>query len=249
MANIGNSSRSAAPVRFSPLLHSARFLTTSSAMDNLPVTGLPEIAFVGRSNAGKSTAINALCQQRQLAFASKTPGRTQHINFFAVGPRDKPSGLLVDMPGYGYAAVAKTDKTRWQRFLAQYLAERGALVGLILLADSRLGLTEHDLTLLDFIAPASVPLHVLLTKADKLNRQQGQRAAQAVRDQLAQHAQAVGMTAPISLQLFSATTHIGIEAASQQIEGWLAEHAAANAPDTPDDDGDSAWPAVGDPAT
>jgi GTP-binding protein len=94
-----------------------------------------------------------------------------------------------------------------------------------------------------------VPLHVLLTKADKLNRQQGQRAAQAVRDQLAQHAQAVGMTAPISLQLFSATTHIGIEAASQQIEGWLAEHAAANAPDTPDDDGDSAWPAVGDPAT
>lgn len=208
-------------MRFSPLLHSARFMVTSSSMENLPVTGLPEIAFVGRSNAGKSTAINTLCQQRQLAFASKKPGRTQHINFFAVGPKDQPTGLLVDLPGYGYAAVAKTDKARWQRFLAQYLAERGPLVGLILLADSRLGLTEHDLTLLDFMAPAGVPLHVLLTKADKLSRQQGLRAAQITRDQLARHAQAVGMTAPISLQLFSATAHTGIESASQQIESWL----------------------------
>ncbi|CUA94343.1 ribosome biogenesis GTP-binding protein YsxC/EngB [Thiomonas bhubaneswarensis] len=223
MANIGNSSRSAAPVRFSPLLHSARFMVTSSAMDNLPVTGLPEIAFVGRSNAGKSTAINTLCQQRQLAFASKTPGRTQHINFFAVGPKEHPSGLLVDLPGYGYAAVGKADKKRWQLFLAQYLAERGPLVGLILLADSRLGLTDIDLSLLEFMAPASVPLHVLLTKADKLNRQEGQRAAQAARDQLAQHAQAVGMTAPISLQLFSATRLSGIETASQLIESWLED--------------------------
>ena len=232
MANIGNSSRSVAPVRFSPLLHSARFMVTSSNMDNLPVTGLPEIAFVGRSNAGKSTAINTLCQQRQLAFASKTPGRTQHINFFAVGPKDKPSGLLVDLPGYGYAAVAKTDKKRWQLFLAQYLAERGPLVGLILLADSRLGLTDIDLSLLEFMAPASVPLHVLLTKSDKLNRQEGQRAAQAARDQLAQHAQVVGMTAPISLQLFSATKHTGIEGASQLIESWLAEHHAQAAVDS-----------------
>jgi len=222
MANIGNSSRSAPPVRFSPLLHSARFLVTSSAMDNLPATGVPEIAFVGRSNAGKSTAINTLCQQRQLAFASKTPGRTQHINFFAVGPRQQPSGLLVDLPGYGYAAVAKADKRRWQRFLAQYLAERASLVGLILLADSRLGLTDIDLSLLDFMAPAGVPLHVLLTKADKLNRQQGQQAAQRARDQLAQHAQQVGMTAPISLQLFSATRLIGVEAASQWIESALS---------------------------
>lgn len=226
MANIGNSSRSAAAVRFSPLLHTARFLVTSSALENLPTLGLPEIAFVGRSNAGKSTAINTLCQQRQLAFASKTPGRTQHINFFAVGPKDRPVGLLVDLPGYGYAAVAKSDKQRWQRFLASYLAERAPLVGLILLADSRLGLTELDLSLLDFIAPAAVPLHVLLTKADKLNRQQRQRAAQAARDQLAKQAQAVGMTAPVSLQLFSATRLIGIEAASQTIETWLAEHPA-----------------------
>lgn len=230
MANIGNSSRSAAPVRFSPLLHSARFMVTSSSTDNLPRTDLPEIAFVGRSNAGKSTAINTLCQQRQLAFASKTPGRTQHINFFAVGPKDRPSGLLVDLPGYGYAAVGKTDKRRWQLFLAQYLAGRAPLVGLILLADARLGLTDIDLSLLDFMAPASVPLHVLLTKADKLNRQEGQRAAQAARDRLAQHAQAVGMTAPISLQLFSATRLQGIEAASQLIESWLAEHRVPGAP-------------------
>jgi len=231
MANIGNSSRSAPAVRFSPLLHSARFFVTSSAMDNLPDTGVPEIAFVGRSNAGKSTAINTLCQQRQLAFASKTPGRTQHINFFAVGPRQRPSGLLVDLPGYGYAAVAKADKQRWQRFLAQYLAERAPLVGLILLADARLGLTDIDLSLLDFMAPASVPLHVLLTKADKLNRQQGQRAAQSARDQLAQHAQRAGMTAPISLQLFSATRFTGVEAASQWIESHLAQAQQAPLPD------------------
>lgn len=230
MTNIGNSSKARPPVRFSPLLHSARFLVTSSAVDNLPAPGLPEIAFVGRSNAGKSTAINTLCQQRQLAFASKTPGRTQHINFFAVGPKDRPVGLLVDLPGYGYAAVGKSDKQRWQRFLAQYLAERGSLVGLILLADSRLGLTKHDLTLIDFIAPAAVPLHVLLTKADKLSRQQGLRAAQAARDQIARHAQAAGLTAPISLQLFSATALTGIEEASELIESWLAQAAPPSEP-------------------
>ena len=112
--------------------HSARFLTTASRLDQLPASELPEIAFVGRSNAGKSTAINRLAQQKRLAFASRTPGRTQHINLFEVGPKDAPDALFADLPGYGYAAVERAAKLRWQEVMADYLqwrrppARRGA---------------------------------------------------------------------------------------------------------------------------
>src|SRR5689334_14276534 len=102
--------------------HGARFLTTASQLDQLPQGDLPEFAFVGRSNAGKSTAINALAQRRQLAFASKTPGRTQHINLFELGPKDAPDAFLADLPGYGYATVERTAKLRWQQVMADYLA-------------------------------------------------------------------------------------------------------------------------------
>ena len=98
--------------------HTARFLTTASQLDQLPVHELPEIAFVGRSNAGKSTAINRLAQQKRLAFASKTPGRTQHINLFALGPKDAPNAYFADLPGYGYAAVERAAKLRWQQVMA-----------------------------------------------------------------------------------------------------------------------------------
>ncbi|MFN5699402.1 MAG: ribosome biogenesis GTP-binding protein YihA/YsxC, partial [Betaproteobacteria bacterium] len=104
--------------------HTARFLTTASRLDQLPSTELPEIAFVGRSNAGTSTAINTLAQQKRLAFASKTPGRTQHINLFAVGPKDEPNALWADLPGYGYAAVERDAKLRWQKVMADYLELR-----------------------------------------------------------------------------------------------------------------------------
>jgi GTP-binding protein len=163
--------------------HTARFLTTASKLSELPVTELPEIAFVGRSNAGKSTAINALAQRKRLAFASKTPGRTQHINLFEVGPKDAPDALFADLPGYGYAAVERSAKERWQKVMADYLEIRRNLETIVLLADSRLGLTPADLALLDFVAPrignGSVKLLVLLTKADKLTRQKIEAALAA----------------------------------------------------------------------
>ena len=125
-------------------LHTARFLTTASQLDQLPGTELPEIAFVGRSNAGKSTAINRLSQQKRLAFASRTPGRTQHINLFEVGPKDAPDALFADLPGYGYAAVERAAKLRWQEVMAQYLVLRRSLLGVVMLVDSRLGFTDLD---------------------------------------------------------------------------------------------------------
>jgi GTP-binding protein len=124
--------------------HSARFLVTASRVNQLPEPGLPEIAFVGRSNAGKSTAINALAHHKRLAFASKTPGRTQHINLFNVGPADAPDAIWVDLPGYGYAAVERASKQRWQAVVADYLVERRSLAGLVLLVDARHGFTALD---------------------------------------------------------------------------------------------------------
>lgn len=137
-------------------------------MENLPVTGLPEIAFVGRSNAGKSTAINTLCQQRQLAFASKTPGRTQHINFFAVGPKDSPSGLLVDLPGYGYAAAAKSKVAAWTRLIHAYLNGRATLARVYVLIDARHGLKAVDEIILDTLGQAAVSYEIVLTKSDQV---------------------------------------------------------------------------------
>ena len=148
---------------------------------------LPEVAFVGRSNAGKSTAINTLAQQRQLAFASKTPGRTQHINLFHVGAKQAPDQIWTDLPGYGYAAVDRSAKLRWQEVMAQYLAERRNLTAVVQMVDSRHSFTALDRQLLDFVAPrvrtGEVKLLVLLTKADKLNRKEqaeSLRQAQAV---------------------------------------------------------------------
>jgi len=191
--------------------HSARFLTTASQLHQLPVTELPEIAFVGRSNAGKSTAINTLAQQKRLAFASRTPGRTQHINLFEVGPKDAADALFADLPGYGYAAVERAAKLRWQEVMAEYLQVRRNLAGVVLMVDSRLGLTDLDRQLLSFMAPrvvtGEVSLLVLLTKADKLNRRDAQaalRTAQEVLGEVASDASDVGVT------LFSALSKQGL---------------------------------------
>ena len=136
VAGVGTATDSAAKTALA-WTHTARFLTTASRLDQLPPTELPEIAFVGRSNAGKSTAINRLAQQKRLAFASRTPGRTQHINLFEVGPKDAPDALFADLPGYGYAAVERAAKLRWQEVMAQYLAQRRSLSGVVLMIDSR----------------------------------------------------------------------------------------------------------------
>jgi len=164
---------------------SARFLTTASLLHQLPAPGLPEVAFVGRSNAGKSTAINTLAQHRRLAFASKKPGRTQHINLFELGPADAPDARWADLPGYGYAAVARGAKLRWQQVMADYLAHRHALAGIVMMVDSRHGFTPLDKQLLDFVsqrvASGEVKLLVLLTKADKLTRSEQAKALSITR--------------------------------------------------------------------
>jgi len=207
--------------------HTARFLTTASRLDQLPPTELPEIAFVGRSNAGKSTAINRLAQQKRLAFASRTPGRTQHINLFELGPKDAPDTLLADLPGYGYAAVERSAKLRWQEVMAQYLAQRRSLSGVVLMADSRLGFTDLDLQLLGLLRPrlagGAVRLLVLLTKADKLSRN---AAALALADTQALLEEHCPEHADVGVALFSALSRIGIDGAATTLHGWAHSGAA-----------------------
>ena len=154
-------------------MHTARFLTTAAQLHHLPPIDVPEIAFVGRSNAGKSTCINTLTQQKQLAFASKKPGRTQHINLFSLGKQGLTDAVLADLPGYGYAAVSRSDKVRWQQVMVNYLVSRTSLTGIVLLCDPRLGLTELDEALLEVVRPRveeGLKFLVVLTKADKLTR-------------------------------------------------------------------------------
>jgi GTP-binding protein len=194
-------------------LHTTRFLTTAAQLHHLPPLGIPEIAFVGRSNAGKSTCINTLTQQKQLAFASKKPGRTQHINLFSVGRQNATDAVLADLPGYGYAAVPKDDKIRWQRVMANYLVSRPNLMGVVLLCDPRLGLTELDESLLEIIRPRveqGLKFLVLLTKADKLTRSEGAKALSIAR------LQAGGGEA----KLFSALKKIGVDETAQLLWQW-----------------------------
>lgn len=202
--------------------HGARFLTTASRLDQLPADGPPEVAFVGRSNAGKSTAINTLAQRRQLAFASRTPGRTQHINLFELGPKDAPDAVFADLPGYGYAAVERGAKLRWQQVMADYLAQRASLVGVVQMVDSRHGFTDLDRRLLEFIAPrvatGEVRLLVLLTKADKLSTREAQQSlaeAQAALGDIATDASDIGVT------LFSALDRRGVDDAALTIHQWI----------------------------
>lgn len=194
-------------------LHTARFLTTAPRLEHLPAVEVPEIAFVGRSNAGKSTCINTLTQQKRLAFASKTPGRTQAINLFALGKQGVTDAILADLPGYGYAAVPKADKIRWQQVMANYLVTRENLVGVVMMVDPRHGLTELDEILLEVIRPRveeGLKFLVLLTKADKLNRSEQNKALSIAR------LQAGGG----EVKLFSALKRQGVEEASLVLWNW-----------------------------
>jgi GTP-binding protein len=203
-------------------LHSARFVSTASRLDQLAVTELPEIAFVGRSNAGKSTAINALARHKRLAFASRTPGRTQHINLFALGPPEAPDALLADLPGYGYAAVAREAKQRWQEVMAEYLAVRRSLTGVVLLVDARHGFTDLDRRLLEFIAPrlanGAVRLLALLTKADKIGHAQGARALAAAERTLGEVAT---QQSDMGVTLFSALDGRGVGDVAVALRQWI----------------------------
>lgn len=203
-------------------MHTARFLTTAAQLHQLPPLDVPEIAFVGRSNAGKSTCINTLTQQKQLAFASKTPGRTQHINLFALGRQGQTDAVLADLPGYGYAAVPLADKERWQQVMAHYLCQRSNLAGIVMLCDARLGLTELDELLLELIRPRveeGLPFLVLLTKADKLTRTEGAKALDITR------LQAGGG----QVMLFSALKKQGLETVAQWLWDTASQARAATA--------------------
>jgi len=201
--------------------HTARFLTTASKVSEVPLCELPEIAFVGRSNAGKSTAINTLAQQKRLAFASKTPGRTQHINLFELGPKDNPDSWFADLPGYGYAAVARSAKLRWQQVMAEYLEIRRSLSGVVLMVDSRLGLTDLDRQLLAFVAPrvgtGEIKLLVLLTKSDKLNKKDQQAVLVTTQTALADLATD---DSDISVTLFSALKKMGVGDVAMILHEW-----------------------------
>jgi len=194
-------------------LHTARFLTTAPKLEFLPPLAVPEIAFVGRSNAGKSTCINTLTQHKRLAFASKTPGRTQSINLFSLGKQGQTDAVLADLPGYGYAAVPKADKLRWQQVMANYLVTRENLRAVVLLVDPRQGVTELDDILLEVIRPRveqGLKFLLLLTKADKLNRAEAAKALSIAR------LQAGGG----EVKLFSALKKQGVEETALLLSQW-----------------------------
>jgi GTP-binding protein len=212
-------------------LHTAKFLTTAPQLHFLPPLQVPEIAFVGRSNAGKSTCINTLTQQKQLAFASKKPGRTQHINLFSLGKQGVTDAVLADLPGYGYAAVPKADKIRWQQVMANYLVTRENLKAIVLMCDPRHGLTELDEVLLDVVRPRveeGLKFLVVLTKADKLTRAEQTKARSIMK------LQAGGG----EVRLFSATKRQGIDEVATLLWQWahpaLPGQAVTVPPETPE---------------
>lgn len=194
-----------------PRYRQTRFLLSAPSPESLPPDTGAEAAFAGRSNAGKSSALNAITGQKGLARTSKTPGRTQHINVFPVDEERR----LIDLPGYGFAKVPARVRAHWQQALPRYLAGRRSLRGLMLIMDIRHPLTEHDRQMLAWCAAAGLPVHILLTKSDKLRRGPAGNALQKVRNEL-------GREYPqSSVQLFSATTPAGIDEAHAVLDGWL----------------------------
>lgn len=195
----------------------------------MPDTHVPEVAFAGRSNAGKSTAINVLCNQKKLAFASKTPGRTQHINYFSIGGAhvgqhrkdetrvDEIRAMLVDLPGYGYAEVSGSAKLHWQGLLGDYVQKRAQLAALVLIIDSRRPFTALDIQMLEWFAPTGKPVHCILTKADKLNRNDAANALRQARTILSSYVDHEGKPFPFTAQLFSALKRTGLEEANDRI--------------------------------
>jgi GTP-binding protein len=194
-----------------PLFRHAVFEISAAKPQDLPQATGPEIAFAGRSNAGKSSAINTLVGHTRLAFVSKTPGRTQLINLF----RLKNGAALVDLPGYGYADVPLPVRKQWQGLLEHYLTRRQALAGLVMIMDARRPLTELDRQMLNWFGPTGKPIHCLLTKADKLTKQEQTKTLREVK------AEVVDIGSPVTVQLFSSLKKTGMEEAETIIGGWL----------------------------
>jgi GTP-binding protein len=235
-------------------LWQARFFTTVNQLRDLPDTQVPEIAFAGRSNAGKSTAINILTNQKGLAFASKTPGRTQHINYFSIGGAhiaqhrkdativEEIQALLVDLPGYGYAEVSGSAKLHWQKLLGDYVQRREQLAALVLIMDSRRPFTELDVQMLEWFAPTGKPIHCILTKSDKLNRNESTNALRSARATLASYVDEDGEGFPFTVQLFSALKRVGIEEANDKILALVGLDQDDEEGEAVDEDGDAGVP-------
>jgi len=197
------------------LFRGAIFHITAHHLSDLPPPLGPEIAFAGRSNAGKSSAINTLVDHNRLAFVSKTPGRTQQINFF----RLRGGAFLVDLPGYGYAKVQRELRAHWEQLLSTYLQTRGSLFGMVLIMDARHPLTPLDQQMLTWFATTGRPVHVLLSKADKLTRQDGQKTLREVRAGLLKYAD------NYTAQLFSSSKKYGMEEVEEIVGRWLGVQA------------------------
>ena len=189
--------------------HQATFLTSAASLAQMPEDRGCEVAFIGRSNAGKSSAINAIAGVNGLARTSKTPGRTQLMNCFALNETRR----LVDLPGYGFAKAPMAERERWRRFINDYLSSRECLKGLVLLMDVRHPLKDSDQAMIDWSVDCQVPLLVLLTKSDKLKR-----GALLETERQVKHACQEGN---VSVQLFSALKHLGVEDARNRLQAWL----------------------------
>jgi GTP-binding protein len=198
------------------LFQNAAFYISAHQLSDLPPPNGVEIAFAGRSNAGKSSALNTLANHNRLAYVSKQPGRTQLINFFCLNPEKGDDKFLVDLPGYGYAKVPESVRKHWQGVLSSYLTERTSLFGLVLVMDSRHPLTPLDRQMLDWFCHSKKPVHVLLTKSDKLSRNEAIQTLLKVRKELNQV-----WGDNITVQLFSSSKKIGVEETEKMIGGWL----------------------------
>jgi GTP-binding protein len=196
-----------------PLFQNATFYISAHHLSDLPPPVGIEVAFAGRSNAGKSSALNTLANHNRLAYVSKQPGRTQLINFFSLG-NDR---FLVDLPGYGYAKVPASMRAHWQMTLSKYLSHRSTLNGLVLVMDCRHPLTPLDRQMLDWFAPSGRPIHVLLTKSDKLSRNAANQTLQAVKKELQ------STWGNCTIQLFSSLKKQGVEEAETVIGAWLKD--------------------------
>jgi len=198
------------------LFRGAKFCITAHHLADLPPALGPEIAFAGRSNAGKSSAINTLAGHNRLAFVSKTPGRTQQINFFSL-----PGGaFLVDLPGYGYAKVQRELRSHWGELLSTYLQTRGSLFGMVLIMDARHPLTPLDAQMLDWFAVTGKPVHVLLSKSDKLSRQEAQKTLRDAKAKLREFAD------NYTVQLFSSSKKQGMDETEEIVAHWLGVSAS-----------------------
>lgn len=194
-----------------PLFQNATFYISAHHLRDLPDPVGIEVAFAGRSNAGKSSALNTLANHNRLAYVSKQPGRTQLINFFSLGNER----FLVDLPGYGYAKVPASMRAHWQMTLSKYLSQRSTLYGLVLVMDCRHPLTPLDRQMLDWFSPSGRPIHVLLTKSDKLSRNAANQTLQAVKKELQ------SIWGNCTIQLFSSLKKQGVEEAETVIGAWL----------------------------